>query len=78
MAHLDARTGYDHLIGRLNRFPQGAPDSKSLRGILGILMSEEEAAVIARLPIKPFTAAQAARALKMKPAEARKILDRLA
>ena len=78
MAHLDARTGYDHLIGRLNRFPQGAPDSKSLRGILGILMSEEEAAFIARLPIKPFTAAQAARALKMKPAEARKILDHLA
>ena len=78
MAHLDARTGYDHLIGRLNRFPQGAPDSKSLRGILGILMSEEEAAFIARLPIKPFTAAQAARALMMKPAVARKILDHLA
>jgi Pyruvate/2-oxoacid:ferredoxin oxidoreductase delta subunit len=78
MAHLDARTGYDHLIGRLNRFPQGAPDSKSLRGILGVLMSEREASLVARLPIKPFTAARAARIWKMKPAEAQKILDRLA
>jgi Pyruvate/2-oxoacid:ferredoxin oxidoreductase delta subunit len=78
MAHLDARTGYDHLIGRLNRFPQGAPDSKSLQGILSILMSETEASLVARLPIKPFTAAQAARIWKMKPVEARKILDGLA
>ena len=78
MAHLDARTGYDHLIGRLNRFPQGAPDSRSLRGILSILMSEEEAGLVARLPIKPFSAAQAARAWKMNLSEARKVLDRLA
>ena len=78
MAHLDARTGYDHLIGRLNRFPQGAPDSKSLRGILSILMSEEEAALVARLPIKPFTAAQAARAWKMSLSAACKVLERLA
>jgi ferredoxin len=78
LAHLDTRTGYDHLIGRLNRFPQGAPDSESLRGILGVLMSEREAALVARLPIKPFTAAQAARVWRMKPAEAQKILDQLA
>jgi NAD-dependent dihydropyrimidine dehydrogenase PreA subunit len=78
MAHLDARTGYDHLIGRLNRFPQGAPDSKTLNGILNVLMTEKEAALIARLPIKPFTAARAARAWKMKPADARKILESLA
>jgi Pyruvate/2-oxoacid:ferredoxin oxidoreductase delta subunit len=78
MAHLDARTGYDHLIGRLNRFPQGAPDSRSLRGILSILMTEREAALVALLPIKPFTAARAARAWKMKPAEAKRVLDGLA
>jgi ferredoxin len=78
MAHLDARTGYDHLIGRLNRFPQGAPDSRSLRGILSILMTEREAGLVALLPIKPFTAARAARVWRMKPAEAKRVLDGLA
>ena len=78
MAHLDARTGYDDLIGRLNRFPQGAPDSRSLHGILSILMTKKEASLVAQLPIKPFTAATAARIWKMRPADARKILDELA
>jgi Na+-translocating ferredoxin:NAD+ oxidoreductase RNF subunit RnfB len=78
MSHVTLRSGYTELVDRLNRFPQGAPPSESLYKILAILMSEREAAVVAQLPIKPFTAARAARILKMDPAEARRVLDELA
>jgi ferredoxin len=43
-----------------------------------MLFSEREAEVVARLPIKPFTAERAARILKMEVAETRRILDDLA
>ena len=77
MAHTTSRAGYADLIKRLNRFPQGAPPSELLYRILGVLFSEREAALVALLPIKPFTAETAARAWKMKPDEARKVLDGL-
>ena len=38
MAHLATRTGYDRLVKRLNKYPQGAPPSKLLYEILKILM----------------------------------------
>ena len=72
------RTGYSRLIERLNRFPQGAPPSELLYKILEILFSEDEAGLVALLPIKPFTAQQAARIWKLKEAEAQTILDKLA
>ncbi len=78
MAHLAARTGYDKLVKRLNKYPQGAPPSKLLFEILKMLMSEKEASLVALVPIKPFTAKTAARAWKMPPAEAQKALDALA
>ena len=56
MAHLAARTGYDRLVKRLNKSPQGAPFSKLLYEILKLLMSEKEASLMALVPIKPFTA----------------------
>jgi len=77
MAHATSRSGYAELIERLNRFPQGAPPSELLNRILALLFSEREASLVALLPIKPFTAESAARAWKMKPGEARKILDAL-
>jgi ferredoxin len=77
MAHQTARSGYQHLVRRLNKFPQGAPPSALLHKILQLLMSEREASLVALLPIKPFTAERAARAWKMKPDEARKVLDEL-
>ncbi len=43
-----------------------------------MLFSEQEAALVALLPIKPFTASKAAAAWKMSVAAARKTLDRLA
>jgi ferredoxin len=78
MAHNTVRSGYRSLVERLNRFPQGAPPSELLYKILGLLFSEHEAALVALLPIKPFTAADAAAAWKMPEAEARRQLDALA
>jgi ferredoxin len=78
MAHLAARSGYEQLASRLNKYPQGAPPSDLLYKILGLLMSEKEAALVALVPIKPFTAKTAARAWKMGLAEAENTLDTLA
>jgi ferredoxin len=78
MAHLAARSGYEKLVHRLNKHPQGAPPSELLFKILGALMSEKEAALVALVPIRPFTAKTAARAWKTSLAEAQKTLDALA
>ncbi len=78
MAHLTPRSGYSHLVERINRFPQGAPPSELLFSILKMLFSEREAGLVALLPIKPFTARKAAGIWKMKESEARRQLDELA
>jgi len=77
MAHVSARSAYAHLVDRLNQFPQGAPPSDLLYRILGLLFSEREAELVARLPIRPFTAARAAAAWKLPLAEAQGILETL-
>jgi ferredoxin len=78
VAHQSLKSGYRDLSQRLNRFPQGAPPSELLFEILKILMAEREAALLALLPIRPFTAAKAAAAWKLPEAEARGILEGLA
>jgi ferredoxin len=78
MAHRTLKSGYDQLVERLNKFPQGAPPSRLLNQILALLMNEEEASLLSLLPIKPFTAEKAAKAWKLPLARARKILDELA
>jgi Pyruvate/2-oxoacid:ferredoxin oxidoreductase delta subunit len=78
MAHHTARSGYQDFVNRLNRFPQGAPPSDSLFEILKILMSEEEARLLALIPIKPFKAQQAAKAWKIPVSQAKNTLERLA
>jgi len=78
MSHLSLKSGYNDLVDRLNRFPQGAPPSETLYKILKILFSEQEAGLVAQLPIKPFTAEQASRILKMDLSETRQVLDALA
>ena len=78
MAHLSAQTGYAHLADRLNRFPYGAPPSELLNKILKLLLSPREAELAARLPLRPFTVAKAARAWRMGSAQTRRILDALA
>ena len=78
MAHLATQSAYHHLADRLNRFPQGAAPTELLFKILAMLFGEREAALVSQLPIKPFTATQAARVWKMPEAEARQALDDLA
>ncbi len=78
MAHRSGNIHYSKLIERLNRFPQGAPPSKTLHSILKVLFSEEEARLVSHLPIKPFTVAKASRMLKKDATETRKFLESLA
>ncbi len=78
MAHRTVKTGYSDLVTRLNKAPQGAPPSEHLNKILALLMDEKEAALLAMLPIKPFTAELAARNWKIPLAKAQIILEGLA
>lgn len=78
MAHHHDNSAYGRLADRLNRFPQGAPATPLLFSILRMLFSEEEAGLVASLPIRPFSAEGAARAWNKPVAESRAILDALA
>jgi Na+-translocating ferredoxin:NAD+ oxidoreductase RNF subunit RnfB len=78
MAHLTARSGYESLVERVNKAPQGAPPSDLLFAILKMLFSEREAGLVALLPIKPFKAERAAKVWKVPETEARKVLEQLA
>lgn len=77
MGHHPAKSGYAALIERINLAPQGAPPAATLYKILKILFSETDAALVAQLPIRPFTAKKAAAVWKIKTNEAQKILDDL-
>ena len=76
MAHLTSPSGYAHLVDRLNRFPQGAPPSETLFALLSLLFSEREAALVAQLPVLPFTAKAAANRWHMDESQARQMLRR--
>ncbi len=78
MGHITARSGYEKLVERLNRFPQGAPPSETLYKILNILFDEEEARLVSKLPILSFLASEAAKRWDLSENEAANILDKLA
>lgn len=78
MGHHTSRDGYEKLVERLNKFPQGVPPSETLFKILSVLFSEEEAQLVSLLPIKPFTVKTAAKAWKKTEAESSVILNELA
>ncbi|MFA6506040.1 MAG: 4Fe-4S dicluster domain-containing protein [Treponemataceae bacterium] len=78
MAHHTIKSSYHRLTERLNRFPQGAPPSDLLFGILRQLFTEKEAELVSLLPIRPFDAERAAKVWRTSPAEAKKTLDELA
>ena len=71
-------TSHEQLVERLNRFPQRVPPSETLNKILAMLFSEREAELVARLPIRPFKAAQAARLWDLDVKRAEAILQSLA
>jgi len=78
MAHLTVRSAYKELSDRINLYPQGAPPAEALYRILQLLFSEVEAALVARLPIKPFSVKKAARLWNKPESETQSILDALA
>ncbi len=78
MAHLAVHSAYRRLTERLNQFPQGAPPSELLTRILMVLFDRREADLVARLPLRPFTARRAAGVWRIPEPEAVRILDRLA
>jgi Pyruvate/2-oxoacid:ferredoxin oxidoreductase delta subunit len=77
MGHLTPRD-YRHLQRRLDQPAQGAPASETLRRILEVLFTEDEAQVVSLLPINAFTLEEAARILQKSNDEAKLILDALA
>lgn len=78
MAHRTPRSSYEKLTGRLNLFTQGAPPAELLYRILALLFTEQEAELVASLPIRPFTAEKAATNWRVSLAEAEQTLQRLA
>jgi Pyruvate/2-oxoacid:ferredoxin oxidoreductase delta subunit len=78
MAHHTVKNSYQKLSERLNRFPLGAPPTKLLFQILKMLFNEDEAGLVAQLPIKPFDVNKAAKIWKKPVTESRKSLDELA
>jgi ferredoxin len=78
MAHRTLKSGYERLVDRLNRFPQGATPSKLLYRILENLFSEREAELVSLLPIRPFTVKKAAKLWKTDAASAQGTLENLA
>jgi len=74
MGHLTPKT-YHRLQKRLDEPAQGAPESDTLRRILGVLYTEEDAQVVSILPINAFTLEEAARLLKKPNAETKAVLD---
>lgn len=78
MAHHTLKNGYSRLAERINLAPQGAPAGELLFRILSVLFSEKEADRVALLPLRPFSAATAARNWRTTEAEARTCLESLA
>ncbi len=78
MAHHTPRASYQKLTHRLNLHPQGAPPAKLLYRILALLFTEQEAELVAALPIKPFTAELASKNWKVSVSKAETTLQRLA
>ena len=53
--HLDGKSSIVPLIDRLNKYPIGLPDTETLRQILAILFSEDDAYVASRFPLTEAT-----------------------
>lgn len=78
MSHLTSRSGYQQLVARINKMPEGAPPAELLYKILRILFSEQDAAQIAQLPQRPFSAKRAAAIWHCSDAAARQQLETFA
>lgn len=78
MAHKTARSGYQKLNERLDRFPHGVVETETLFKILNVLFTEEEARLLSKLPIGNFGIPLAMKKWKKSKEETEKILDDMA
>jgi ferredoxin len=78
MAHHTSKDSYRELMQRVNKFPQGAPPSELLFKIFAILFTEEDASLLSKLPLRPFSAANAAKIWQVPEHKARNMLDSFA
>lgn len=78
MSHIVGKDAYKNLEERLNRFPQGAPPSETLYKILSIMFTKEEAALVAKLPIKSFNVKTASKIWGVNEVTATNTLQTLA
>lgn len=77
MGHITAKS-YKNLQKRLDKSPQGAPESETLFKILEHLFTKKEAEIVTLLPMNFFTVEEAAKRLKKPYQETKQILDNLA
>lgn len=77
MGHITTKDAYKSLEERINWFTQGAPPTETLYKILQVLYSEKEAKWMALLPVRPFTAAKAARIWNTTEFKAERLLEHL-
>ena len=75
MSHIVAKEAFKSLEDRLNKFPQGVPPSETLYKILSVLYTEEEAALVAKLPIRPFNISMASKIWNVSLSEAELCLN---
>ncbi|MBF0498895.1 MAG: 4Fe-4S binding protein [Candidatus Riflebacteria bacterium] len=76
MAHITSKS-YIKLQHRLDKSPQGAPESDALFRILEHLFTEKEAEYVSVLPIFPFRLEQASKFWKLSLSETAQVLDGL-
>lgn len=77
MGHITSKDAYKKLEERINLFTQGAPPSESLYNILQVLYTETEAKRVALLPVRPFTAKNAAKIWNCSEGQAEAFLEQL-
>ena len=76
--HIDTKNSIVPLIDRLNKYPIGLPDSETLRRILAILFSEEEAFIASRFPLEEATIKELVRSTGWEKVRLEARLDKMA
>jgi len=76
--HIDTKNSIVPLIDRLNKYPIGLPDSETLRRILAILFSEEEAFIASRFPLEEATIKELVRSTGWEKGRLEARLDKMA
>lgn len=76
--HLEGKSSIVPLVDRLNKYPIGLPDSDTLRQILAILFSEEEAFIASRFPLTEATLPELVRATGWESPKLKGVLEQMA